>query len=164
MNKFTDEQFELVINKYYKSLVIIANNYVRDNFASLDIVQDVFIKLYNSNKKFESEDHLRYWLIRVTINYSIDYLRKRKKEINKVKLINATNNPDVQSDKKDKIYQAILKLKDNYKKIIILYYYDNLNIKEIADILQISQTNAQTRLARARAKLKTILEEEGIYG
>ena len=67
MKQLTDEIFEVMINKYHGILVSIAYSYMRDNFYAEDIVQESFIKLYRARKRFESEEHIKNWLIRVTI-------------------------------------------------------------------------------------------------
>ena len=146
-------------------LINIANKYVRDVFTSQDIVQEVFIKFYRAHKTFETEEHMKNWLIRVTINCSLDILKHKKNEV----LIGdeyINNLPDVSdgdNKKNDVIYNCVCALKDSYKAIIILYYYENYNIKEIANILKISETNAQSRLHNARKKLKKIIDERSEY-
>jgi len=63
------------------------------------------------------------------------------------------------SSKNEEIYMCVCSLKSNYKTIIMLYYYDNYSIKEIASILKISESNVKVRLNRARTKLKEIISE-----
>ncbi len=160
MRQLTDEQFEIIVNKFSKTLFSIAFNYTRDRYHSEDIVQETFFKLYRTHKDFENEEHLKYWLIRVTINNSLDVIRKKQKEmlIDDEYVNNFPDNTELDSDK-GQIFSCILELKESYKTIIILHYYDNYSIKEIASILNISETNALTRLNRARVKLKNIIIE-----
>ena len=161
MCQFTDEKFEEMVNKYHDILSSIAYTYMHDKYYVEDIIQDSFFKLYKARKRFENEDHIKNWLIRVTINGCIDALRHKTEEVfvGEEYLNNLSDNPDVDKDNNDDIYDCICSLKDSYKTIVILYYYNDYSIKDIANVLKISETNASSRLARARAKLKEIILE-----
>ena len=160
MKKPTITEFEETINKYSRMLSKIAYSYTKNIFDTQDIVQEVFIKFYNARNSFESEDHIKNWLIRVTINKSIDVL----KYSNKKKLIDDEHVNNLQStndfgQKSVDLYDCVCSLKENYKTIITLYYYDNCNISEIAGILKISEGSVRTRLSRARVKLKEVINK-----
>ena len=162
MSHLTDEQFEIIYNKYYSMLLNIANKYVRNYPDSEDIVQEVFIKFYKNNKTFEEDEMIKYYLIRLTINYSLNVIKHEKKQLIDNEYINNlpdTSNSEERNENKEEIYNCICLLKDNYKTIIILYYYEKYNLKQISNILKISESNASTRLNRAREKLKKIIEE-----
>ncbi len=161
MKRLTDEEFDILINKYYNMLFVIAYKYTRDTFNSEDAVQDTFLKLYRAHKGFESEEHIKNWLIRVTINECINIVKKNRK----ILLIDQeyiNNLPDTSDadEKNEEIWHYVCKLKEDYKTIIILYYYENYSLKEIAFILKITETNAASRLDRARKKLKQIVLKE----
>ena len=162
MSHLTDEQFEIIYNKYYSMLLNIANKYVRNYPDSEDIVQEVFIKLYKNNKTFEEDEMIKYYLIRLTINYSLNVIKHEKKQLIDNEYINNlpdTSNSEERNENKEEIYNCICLLKDNYKTIIILYYYEKYSLKQISNILKISESNASTRLNRAREKLKKIIKE-----
>ena len=162
MSHLTDEQFEIIYNKYYSMLLNIANKYVRNYPDSEDIVQEVFIKFYKNNKTFEEDEMIKYYLIRLTINYSLNVIKHEKKQLIDNEYINNlpdTSNSEERNENKEEIYNCICLLKDNYKTIIILYYYEKYSLKQISNILKISESNASTRLNRAREKLKKIIEE-----
>ena len=156
MRQLTDESFEALITKYHSLLVSIAYSYMYDNFYAEDIVQDSFIKLYRARKRFESEEH-----IRVTINGCLNALKRKAKEllIETECINNLPDTSDADKGKNEDIYSCICSLKDEYKTIFILHYYDNYSLKEIANILKISESNASSRLVRARCKLKKIILE-----
>ena len=159
--KISDEKFELIITSYHKLLFSIAYSYIRSNYYAEDIVQDAFIKLYRARKRFENEEHIKNWLIRVTINECLDTLKNKTNEllIDNEYINNLSDTSDADKGKNEDIYSCICSLKDEYKTIIILYYYDNYSLKEIANILKISESNASSRLVRARGKLKKIILE-----
>lgn len=156
----TDGMFDDIVYDYSQTLFKIAYSYTKSIPDSEDIVQEVFLKLYKINKSFENKDHIKNWLIRVTINQSLDMLKHKQKEIliNEKYINNISDNSNVKSNNEE-IRECVLALKDNYKTIIILYYYDDYSIKEISDILKISEDNVKVRLNRARNKLKEIINE-----
>lgn len=160
MRQLTDEKFEEIITMYHGLLVSIAYNYMFDSFYAEDIVQDSFFKLYRVRKHFESVEHIRNWLIRVTINGCLNALKHKSKEmLIGTEYINSIPDISAENEKNEDIYSCICSLKDKYKTIIILYYYENYSLKEIANILKISESNASSRLVRARCKLKRIILE-----
>ena len=104
-------------------------------------------------------------MIRVTKNISLNAVKKKKIVLLNDEYINNLQDNSVSDNSlREEMMNCVLSLKDSYKNIIILYYYDDLSIKEIANILKISETNAQTRLDRARKKLKEIIEKRNENG
>lgn len=157
----TDERFNNIYNTYHKLLLYIAFDYVHNKNDSEDIIQEVFMKLYNYNKNFIDDIHLKNWLIKVTNNLCIDYLRHNK---NKEILVSDEwlNSFDLneESDFVKRINDGIEELNIKDKEIIILYYYNDLSLKEISDILRISEVSAQKRISRAREKLRKIIGDK----
>ena len=154
-------EFESIINKYSKMIYKIAYSYTKNVYDSEDIVQDTFVKLYFCRKKFDTEDYLKYYLIRCAINRSLDYLRQKKHFIVNEELIKQSY---IYQESKDNdetfIYDCILSLKKEYKNVIILFYYNKYGINEISNILKISEGNVKIRLNRARLKLREIIEKK----
>jgi len=167
MKKINDTDFSRVFNEYYKLLFRIAYSYTLNTFDTEDVLQEVFIKFYIAHKIFKNNLEEKYWLIRVTINQCLDYIKKKKKHeihidneyINNV--LPCDSDVDEKDEKNKEIYECVCSLKNSYKTIIILYFYDNYSIKEIASILKISESNVTTRLSRAKKKLKKIIIERG---
>ena len=155
----TRNEFEVKYAQYHEMLFRIAYSYVKNSWDADDIVQDVFVKLYLIHKAFKTEDDEKYYLIRLVINRSIDYIRHNKKHNLLLENEYINNLPDTSdADKKnEEIYEYVCLLRDSYKTIIILYYYENYSLKEIASILKITQDNAKVRLNRARNQLKKII-------
>ena len=158
----TKNEFEVKYSQYYEMLFRVAYSYVKNSWDADDIVQDVFVKLYLTHKTFKIEDNEKYYLIRLVINRSIDYIRHNKKHnlsLDNEYINNLPDTSDADNRKNEEIYECVCLLKDSYKTIIILYYYENYNLKEIASILKITQDNAKVRLNRAREQLKKIINE-----
>lgn len=149
----TKEEFEIIYNEHYKLLYKVAYGYVLNQCDAEDIVQDAFVKFYRAHKTFTSSDSLKYYLIRITINRSIDYIRHNKKIVS-VNREDIENLPDKGSNRNEMIWEFVCSLKEKYRTVIILHYYDNYSIKEISSILMTSESNVKMRLSRARDFLK----------
>ena len=157
--QISEEEFNITYEKYARSLGKIAYGYLHNKEEAEDIIQIVFIKLLTSHKTFDDENHLKYWLIRVTTNASIDYLRKNRKSIiaNDV----ALSAIDPSADKKYDEYlikKAVDNLPIKYRTIIICYYYNNLSIDDISCALGVSSRTVYRNLNKAKEILKKELE------
>lgn len=154
-----DKQFIRVFDLYKNDIYRLVYSYTKNKSDSDDITQNTFIKLYNHNEILSSQDKdIKKWLIKVAINECKTFLLSSwKKKIiaftEKEENILSTTLPD------NYLLEAILQLPKKYRTIIFLYYYEDYKIKEIAEILNLSVTNIQTILSRARKKLKEILKE-----
>lgn len=149
----TKEEFEIIYNEHYKLLYKVAYGYVLNKYDAEDIVQDSFVKFYRVHKTFTSSDSLKNYLIRITINQSIDYIRHNKRIVS-VNQEDIESIPEEVSSKNEMIWECVCSLKEKYRTVIILYYYDEYSIKEIAGILKISESSVKMRLSRARDFLK----------
>ena len=157
--KISEKQFDYVYNEYAKELYNIAYGYTRNRDDSIDIMQNAYVVLLESNKKFESNEHIKYFLIRVTINESLNLLKSASKK-------RVIKNNDVfvnfpETKKEELPYdlsEIVNTLPEKYKTIIILHYYDDMKIKDISNVLKISESAVKKRLERARNLIKEIIE------
>ena len=149
-----EKEFEEKYNKYNRLLYGIIYGYMLNEADSKDILQDVFIKYLNINKKFNDIESEKYYLIRMTINMCNNYYKKNKRfeYLDKDIVDNKDNNYLLRN--------IIKNLPQKYKEIIILYYYDSYDINQISSILKISSSAVKKRLERARDKIKEELGDE----
>ncbi|WOO37806.1 RNA polymerase sigma factor [Anaerocolumna sp. AGMB13020] len=142
--------------KHKDTVFRISLSYLGNTYDAEDVVQEVFMKLYITNKHFATDDHVRYWLIRVTINTCKNLLRSSWKTKNvafdQVTVPVAAFEHSEQED----LYQAVMELPEKYRTVLYLYYYEELSTKEIARLLKITVTSVTTRLSRARDQLKEV--------
>ncbi len=157
--KISEKQFDYVYNEYAKELYNIAYGYTRNRDDSIDIMQNAYVVLLESNKKFESNEHIKYFLIRVTINESLDLLKSAsKKSVIKNNDV-VVNFPETKKEELPyDLSEIVNTLPEKYKTIIILHYYDDMKIKDISNVLKISEPAAKKRLERARNLIKEIIE------
>ena len=150
--------FEETVKKYGDLVYKTAFLYSGTVSDSEDIFQETFLKLAKHNREFKDEDHLKAWLIRVTVNFC-KMLHRSAYSRNKAELddsIPAENNDILE---KRTVTEAVMKLPENYRLPVLLYYYYGYSCNEIAKILRITEPAVRTRLKRARNFLKKELEE-----
>ena len=148
-------EIEEMVNKYSKMIFQIAyQNCFIKSYAE-DITQEVIIKLWKNLDKMKNETHLKAWLIRTTINASID--NNRRYSTNEVEL---DDNAVSYCDEEDiDVFKKLMKLKPINRNVIYLYYYQGYKTKEIAKLLKMNINTVSTNLSRAKQELKSILEE-----
>lgn len=157
--KISEDKFDYVYKTYAKELLYIAYGYTKNKDNSIDIMQNAYVKLLESNKKFESDEHIKYFLIRVTINESINFMKSHYRK--RVILNNeyTMQSPDLTKEENDYELSKIIKdLPEKYKSVIILHYYNNMKINDISIVLKISKNAVKKRLERARNLIKEIIE------
>lgn len=154
----TEEQFTEAVQSYGDTLYRIAFGWCKNRADGEDVVQSVFIKLLRSDKSFESEEHRRAWLIRVTIN-----------ECKKLMLSPWRNRCESLEDYAQSLYAdepsdgdlflAVMSLPQKERVTVHLYYYEGYSVREIGQLLHVNESTIQSRLASARKKLKSKLKE-----
>lgn len=145
-NQFLEETIEKYSNMVYRLAMARSRNVEN----SEDIYQEVFLRLARKMPVFESEEHKKAWLIRVTINCSKTILNssfnRHRAELDE--------NLSFETPERHDIYYAVLKLPIKYRTVIHLYYYENYSISEISKILKVNENTIKSRLSRARKKLE----------
>ena len=156
------EDIEQIIDEYSKHLLRIAYFYTKNRHAAEDIVQDVYIKFMQSD--YLESGQLRAYLTKMTVNKSKDYLKSwayKKIQFETKWWMKATDHDHViQQEERSNIGAAILKLPLKYREPIILYYYEEMSVLQVAAILQINENTVKTRLRRGREQLRPVLEGE----
>lgn len=156
-------EYNSIVEKYLTMVYRISFHYFGNREDAEDISQDVFIKLYQSKLRMEKEEDIKAWLIRVTTNTCHSYFRnpfrRRKTEIDEKELENiiGTSSSEQEIVNRKVIMDAVLSLPEHYRIIVYLFYYEEYSIGQISNILKIKETTIQTRLSRARDKLRSIL-------
>ncbi len=127
-----------------------------------DITQEVFLALHAKPQNFETEEHMKAWLLRSAINRCKN-LRKSARMIKNSPLDETLENTlSCEFTSRDnEIRDMIQKLPEKYSSVIFLYYFEEYTIKEIALMLEKNENTISSLLQRGRKKLKTELEKEG---
>ena len=142
-----NEVFTLAVQKYSDAVYRAAMHNSRCAADAEDVVQDVYEKLLHYNGTFESEEHLKAWLLRVAINRCRDLTR-------------AAHQKDTELDENLPALDAVRALPENYRNAIYLHYYEGYTAAEIGRMLGAPSNTVLSWLRRARAQLHTMLKEE----
>ena len=149
-------EFIALAERYKDTVYRIALNYYGNGYDADDTVQDVMLKLFRWNRGFESEEHARHWIIRVTVNQCKNGLRFARLRRH-ASLEDADVPVQFELPGQSEVYQEVMALPEKYRTVLYLFYYEDLPVQEIASALGISPTAVTTRLSRARQMLKTKL-------
>ena len=152
------KEYERLVEKYLDCIYRVALNCCKNSTDAEDIVQNTFIKLLESGECFEGDERVKYWMIRVAINESNSLWRSPWKK-RMTSLEQVSQEPVFTTPEKSNLYYALKELPIKYRQIVHLYYFEDYSVREIAGIVNLSETAVQTRLLRARQKLKEILKE-----
>jgi len=150
---------QLLVERYQQNLYAAAFSVCRDPGDAEDAVQDTFLRYHTSTKEFESEQHIRYWLLRVAINQAKNtaqsFWRCRTEPLE-----NYLDSLIFQQEEDRGVLGAVMALPEKYRIVIHLYYYEDYDVRDIAGILHLTQSTVKTRLSRGRKLLKDALQEE----
>ena len=156
MNRKSEEELQHIIRTYGNLLYRNAYVLLRNPHDVQDVLQEVMLKYMEKAPVFQSTEHEKAWLLKVTSNLCKDFLRFNKKHscfgIEELEI------PDVQKEYRE-ILREVLALPAKYKSVLILHYIEGYQLKEVAGILGISENAAKKRIQRGREALKLKLDE-----
>ena len=148
---------EQIVRTYADMVYRIAYRYVKNSIDADDVFSEVFLAYFKKVRVFDSEDHRKAWLIKVTINCAKDLLGQRlqlQQSIEETVADKTGRDADTYMD----LHDAIEHLSPKYQEVIKLFYLDDLSVRQIAQILNKNENTVKTQLARAREILKSALE------
>ncbi len=149
--------FDRICEKYGDRLYAAAFQICRQPQDAEDAVQEALLRLYNSDKEFESEEHTKAWLIRVTVN-AAKSIRRLFWNRNRTSYEDYLDSLTFEEPSDRTLMDEVLALPEKYRIVIHLHYYEGYKVSEIAGILELSENTIKTRLFNGRKILKTRLE------
>ena len=154
------ERISKMIKIYEKDLLRLCCGYLKDASMAEDAVQETFLKAYKNLQSFRGESSEKTWLIRIAINVCKDMKRTAWfRNIGRMVSIDDVQIPQVQElEVKSAVVSEIMQLPGKLKEVVLLYYYEDMNLSEIAETLNVSVTTVHRRLEKARVLLKNMLE------
>ena len=143
----------------------LAYSIVKNKDDASDVINESILKAYEKLDKLKNEEVFKSWILRIVHNTAIELIRKNKDVIN-IEEVNNTLEVKESSDVETKLTlrDAINKLKNPYREVIILFYYEDFSTEKISKITNSNIITVRKQLSRARKQLKAILKEENIYG
>lgn len=153
--------------EYYGSMMGVCLRYANGQDDALDILHEGFIKVYKHIEKYQPGTSLSAWIRRIMVNTAIDYyrknLRRRTEDIEQAYDISTEDADAVSQCTEQEILEAVQQLSPAYRAVFNLYVIEGYSHKEIADILDITESTSRSNLVKARVKLKAILTSRS-YG
>lgn len=144
------------IEKYFDMVLRLALARTGDKHHADDVVQEVFYRFVKKERNFESEEHLKAWLIKVTINCSKNvFLNDFFKNT-----LPLTEEITFENPEEGEVYYTVMSLPAKYRTVIHLFYYEDMPIKDISNLLNLKESTVKSQLHRAREMLKEKLKED----
>ncbi|WP_066392852.1 sigma-70 family RNA polymerase sigma factor [Neobacillus mesonae] len=162
-----EELIDEIMNRYGQEILKLTYSYVNNKAVAEDLTQDIFVKCYKNLHTYNGKSKLRTWLWRIAINHCKDFLKswynKNVVITEEAPAMNVTKKEMVeekviQKEVDDQLITAVMSLPIKYREVIYLHYYEDMQIKEIALLTEVSNNTIKTRLRRAKELLKERLE------
>ncbi len=165
------ETFNTVYQEVFPLVLKVSYGITMDLDIAEDICQEAFIKFFHHSTPFPSSEQAKYWLLRVVKNLSFNYFKRKKRERRAVENYFFLPKPSggtgeeelLRSETERLVQEAVAKLPDKLKSVIVLKEFAQLSYREIASILHITENNVKVRVHRARTQLGEYIEEEDVY-
>ena len=175
-----DRAFRLLVERYQKKVYAVALGMVKDREEAMDVVQEAFVKVHRSLDSFKADATFYTWLYRITVNVCIDVIRRRGAmrsesvefderighDLAEANLGAVSSqlgsNPEksvLQREVGEKIQEALEKIPEKHRAILLLRELDGLSYEELAQVLEIPKGTVMSRLFHARAKVQKLLSE-----
>lgn len=149
------------IKKYEKTMYNLAYSIVRNEYDAADIISESVLRAYCNLETLKSDRSFQPWVLRIVHNTAVEFIRKN------AKIVNTGEFADVPAEDTEKdiettivLREAVESLKQPYRTVVILFYYENLSIANIAHITGCNTVTVRQQLSRARKQLKKILKED----
>ncbi|MCM1083380.1 MAG: sigma-70 family RNA polymerase sigma factor [Clostridium sp.] len=153
-----EARYVSVVKQYSDTVYRVALSYTKKEADAEDVVQSVFMKLFVTDTVFADEDHVRKWLIRVTVNECKNFWKSFWQQ--RVDSMEALDGEvSFSSEEKSELYYAVMDLPKKYRVVVHLFYYEGYSTQEIAALLHIRDSAVRNQLVRARKRLKQQLRE-----
>lgn len=174
----SEDNFEELVRRYQRPITGYVYRMLNNYDASLDVTQEVFIKVYNSLSRYSSEYKFSTWLYRIAHNAAIDYMRRNSVNQQSIEAENADGtyqlqfespqpNPEQMRERSEwraEIETVIKCLPTGYRELIVLRHTQDLSYDEIAEVTNLPLGTVKNRLFRAREMMREIFVERGFTG
>lgn len=157
-----EEYLTFLMNSYGNSVFRMCYAYLKDYQLAEDVAQETFIRVFQHYEEFHNQSSIKTWIIQIAINLCKNQMRTHwwknrfhqriQEEEETVECYDSVLNGQV-------IFEEISKLPVKYREVILLYYFQEFTIREIAQVLDVKESTIKARLVRAREKLKPKLKE-----
>ena len=151
------EEKRQIVEKYFNMIYRLALSQTKNREMAEDVVQEVFLRYLKADRGFESEEHIKAWLIRVAINCSHSLFSsswyKKTAPMSELK-----DEITFDSEEKSDVYYAVKELAPKYRAVIHLFYDEDMSIDEISKALKVNPSTVKSQLSRGRKLLREKLK------
>lgn len=155
MRDMSEAEFDAALAQYGDTVYRLAFAYTRNRADADDVFQEVFLRYFRRAPAFETEEHRKAWLLRVTINRAKSCLSKMLHEPQETADAAPFSAPESLE-----LHEALLRLAPKYRTVIHLFYYEGYTAEEIGALLHRKPATVRTQLTRARSRLADLLRDE----
>ena len=149
------------IRLYEKSMYSLAFSIVKNNADAAEVISESILRAYKNIQTLKKADSFKPWILRIIHNTAVEMIRKNSK------IIPMEETPDIPDDSPENditirlsVREAVNSLKQPYRTVVILFYYENLSVSKIAQITSTNMVTVKKQLSRARKMLREILKED----
>lgn len=150
------ECFVKIVNEYKTAMFRLAFSIVLNKEDAEDVVSEAVLKAYSHLKNLRHTKKMKAWIFQIIVNESKNCLKKR----NQMQFYEEMDYGSQQDEETSDLFEFVCQLEERFREVVILYYFEEFKVKEIASILGITEGTVKSRLSRARLKLKRYLELE----
>lgn len=159
-----------LMQEYGQDLLQLVYAYVKNQAIAEDLTQEIFVKCYQALPTYKGKSTIKTWFWRIAINHCKDYLKSwynQKVLASADELFSLQESEEnveqtvIQQDEDARLAENVMQLPVLYREVIYLFYFEELTIKEIAQVLAINGNTVKTRLRKGKALLKEQLEGQG---
>jgi RNA polymerase sigma-70 factor, ECF subfamily len=156
-----DRAFESLYSKYYEKVFAIARGVLMDADEAADAVQEVFTLVYRHLGRFDRRSRFSTWLFRIAVNRSIQEARRFRHRHRSVELNEALTKhaPEEVEHIDPRVQAAMSQMQPADRALLVLFYWEELSLQEIADSLGCNVNAAKTRLYRSRERFRMLYEK-----
>ncbi|MDP5274883.1 sigma-70 family RNA polymerase sigma factor [Chengkuizengella axinellae] len=159
------EAYRMIVIRYSNALLSVAYGVLGDFHEAQDVTQEALVKAYNRLHTLNDPSQVGSWLHSITYRTSLDFIKKRKTTLPYSEIMDSARDDDIhlwldQYTMKESINNALQTLDENNKTAVVLYYLSDWTMKEISDFLNLSVSAVESRIRRAKEKLKHFLSED----
>ena len=157
-NEISKEEFVDLVEEYKLSLYRFAKSILKNDIEVEDAISESILKAYKNKNRLKNKESFKSWMMRIVSNECYDLI-KRKSRFDLRDNLESLNLVHIDKEYSD-LREIIDDLNEEFSSVLVLFYYEDMSIKEISKVLEISEGTVKSRLSRAKSKLKALLKEE----
>ncbi len=171
-NREQETRFQRVYEEVFPIIARVTSRITNSTEAAEEICHEAFIRYYHRLDQIPDEPQAKYWLIRVSKNLALNYIKRKKREKKAYERLlkepsreqRSGETITIRKETRQEVQRALEQIPEKYRVVLIMKEYGDLSYKEIGDVLGLTEGNVKVRAFRGREKLAGLLQQGGTYG